>query len=37
MTFASRLAALALVAMVGWIVPASAQQAPPPNLPPPQR
>ena len=37
MTFASRLAALALAAMVGWIVPASAQQAPPPNLPPPQR
>lgn len=23
--------------MVGWIAPASAQQAPPPNLPPPQR
>jgi len=23
--------------MIGWIVPASAQQAPPPNLPPPQR
>ena len=37
MTFASRLAALALVAMVGWIVPASAQPAPPPDLPPPQR
>lgn len=37
MTFASRLAAVALAALVGWIVPASAQQAPPPNLPPPQR
>lgn len=37
MTFASRLAALALAAMIGWIVPASAQQAPPPDLPPPQR
>jgi hypothetical protein len=37
MTFASRLAAVALAALVGWIVPASAQQAPPPaNLPPPQ-
>src|SRR3954471_3271782 len=37
MTFASRLAAIALAALVGWIVPASAQQAPPANLPPPQR
>jgi len=38
MTFASRLAAVALAALVGWIVPASAQTAaPPPNLPPPQR
>ena len=37
MTFASRLAALALAAMVGWIVPATAQTAPPPDLPPPQR
>src|SRR5436309_15472691 len=37
MTFASRLAAVALAALVGWIIPASAQQAPPPNLPPPQR
>ena len=37
MTFASRLAAIALAALVGWIVPASAQQPPPPNLPPPQR
>ena len=23
--------------MVGWIIPASAQQPPPPDLPPPQR
>ncbi len=38
MTFASRLAAVALVALAGWIVPASAQTAaPPPDLPPPQR
>ena len=37
MTFASRLAAVALAAMVGWISPASAQQPPPPDLPPPQR
>ena len=38
MTFASRLAAVALAALVGWIVPASAQQPPPPpDLPPPQR
>ena len=37
MTFASRLAAVALAAMVGWIIPASAQQPPPPDLPPPQR
>ena len=33
MTFASRLAAVALAALVGWIVPAAAQQAPPPDLP----
>jgi len=37
MTFVSRLAAMTLVALVCWTVPASAQQAPPPNLPPPQR
>ena len=38
MTFASRLAAVALLALAGWIVPASAQTAaPPPDLPPPQR
>src|SRR3569833_2578326 len=37
MTFASRLAALALAAMVGWTVPAAAQTAPPPDLPPPKR
>ena len=38
MTFASRLAAAALIALAGWTVPASAQTAaPPPDLPPPQR
>ena len=42
MNFASRLAAVALAALlVGWSLPASAQSAepppPPPNLPPPQR
>ena len=39
MNFASRLAAVALAALlVGWSLPASAQSAPPPpNVPPPQR
>ena len=38
MNLASRLAALALAALLGWSFPASAQTAPPPsNLPPPQR
>ena len=30
MTFATRLAAVALAALMGWAIPASAQQAPPP-------
>jgi len=43
MIFASRLAAVALAALMCWTVPASAQQAPqppeqmPPQAPPPQR
>ena len=38
MTFASRLVAVALTALMCWAVPVSAQQAaPPPDLPPPQR
>ena len=37
MTFASRLAAAALAALMCWTVPASAQQGPPPQYPPPQR
>ena len=38
MTFASRLAAVTFAALMGWAVPASAQQAaPPPELPPPVR
>src|SRR6202161_4945876 len=36
MIFASRLAAVALAALMCWTVPASSQQPPPP-LPPPQR
>ena len=37
MTFASRLAAVALAALMGWMVPASAQQPPPPQPPPIRR
>ena len=37
MTFTSRLAAAALAAMTFWIVPASAQSAPPPEAPPGQQ
>src|ERR1700749_2650739 len=37
MTFASRLAAMTLAAFFGLTASLSAQQAPPPNLPPPQR
>ncbi len=38
MTFASRLAAVALAALMGWAVPASAQQPPPAQAyPPPQQ
>src|SRR5439155_4781122 len=36
MIFASRLAAVALAALMCWTVPASAQQAPPPQQMPPQ-
>ena len=37
MIFVSRLAAVTLAALMCWIVPASAQQAPPPQYPPPQQ
>jgi len=37
MTFASRLAAVTLAALMCWTLPVSAQQAPPPELPPSQR
>ena len=37
MSFASRLAAMALAALMCWSLPASAQTAPAPDLPPPQR
>src|SRR5436305_13875312 len=37
MNFASRLAAVSLAALMCWAVPVSAQQAPPPQYPPPQR
>src|SRR4051794_21761404 len=36
MIFASRLAAVTLTALMCWIVPASSQQAPRPELPPAQ-
>jgi hypothetical protein len=37
MTFATRLAAMTLAALICWSAPVSAQQAPPPDVPPPQR
>jgi hypothetical protein len=37
MTFASRLAAVTFAALMCWTVPASAQQAQPAPLPPPQQ
>jgi hypothetical protein len=37
MIFVSRLAAVMLAALVCWTVPVSAQQAPPPQYPPPQQ
>jgi hypothetical protein len=37
MIFVSRLAAVMLAALMCWTVPASAQQAPPPQYPPPQQ
>ena len=37
MNFASRLAAATFAALLCWSLPALAQSAPPPDLPPPQR